>query len=117
MLRTEGLQIHRAQKVVLADVTLDVRPGEVLGVLGPNGAGKSTLLAALCGELAPTAGQVWLDRQHLSQWKGAARAPRLALLPQTSPRDFAFRVEEVVGMGRLPHQTGRVRDTEIILAA
>ncbi|MBO5392523.1 MAG: heme ABC transporter ATP-binding protein, partial [Pseudomonas sp.] len=32
MLRTENLQIRRDQKIVLADVTLDVRPGEVLGV-------------------------------------------------------------------------------------
>ena len=37
---------------------------DLLGVLGPNGAGKSTLLAALCGELAPTGGQVWLDEQE-----------------------------------------------------
>lgn len=117
MLRTENLQIRRGQKVVLSDVTLDVRPGEVLGVLGPNGAGKSTLLAALCGELAPTAGQVSLDRQALNQWKGSERAQRLAVLPQTSTLDFAFRVEEVVGMGRLPHQTGYARDAEIIEAA
>ena len=114
MLRTENLQIRRDQKVVLADVTLDVRPGEVLGVLGPNGAGKSTLLAALCGELAPAAGHVWLDQRALGEWKGAQRAQRLAVLPQTSTLDFAFRVEEVVGMGRQPHQTGRTRDTEII---
>ena len=114
MLRTENLQIRRDQKIVLADVTLDVRPGEVLGVLGPNGAGKSTLLAALCGELAPSGGQVWLDELALSHWKGAQRAQRLAVLPQTSTLDFAFRVEEVVGMGRLPHQTGRTRDAEII---
>lgn len=117
MLRTENLQVRRDQKIVLADVTLDVRPGEVLGVLGPNGAGKSTLLAALCGELTPNEGQVWLDQQALSQWKGAQRAQRLAVLPQTSTLDFSFRVEEVVGMGRLPHQTGRVRDAEIIHAA
>ena len=42
MLRTENLQIRRGQKAVLSAVTLEVRPGEVLGVLGPNGAGKST---------------------------------------------------------------------------
>ncbi|KMM82790.1 iron complex transport system ATP-binding protein [Pseudomonas taetrolens] len=117
MLRTENLQIRRDRNVVLAGVSLEVRPGEVLGVLGPNGAGKSTLLAALCGELAPGEGQVWLDEQPLSHWKGGQRAQRLAVLPQTSTLDFAFRVEEVVGMGRLPHQTGRVRDAEIIHAA
>ncbi len=117
MLRVEGLKIRRNHKIVLADVTLDLLPGEILGVLGPNGAGKSTLLGALCGELHPDAGQAWLDQRRLSEWGGAHRAQRLAVLPQTSTLDFAFRVEEVVGMGRLPHQTGRARDDEIIEAA
>ncbi|WP_452603461.1 heme ABC transporter ATP-binding protein [Pseudomonas gelidaquae] len=113
----EALQIRRGRKTVLADVSLDLLPGEVLGVLGPNGAGKSTLLGALCGELHPDQGKVWLDQHELKNWRGSQRAQRLAVLPQTSTLDFAFRVEEVVGMGRLPHQTGRVRDDEIINAA
>ncbi|NMZ24772.1 heme ABC transporter ATP-binding protein [Pseudomonas proteolytica] len=117
MLRVENLQIRRGRKTVLADVTLDLRPGEVLGVLGPNGAGKSTLLAALCAQLHPDEGRVWLDERELKDWQGAQRAQRLAVLPQVSTLDFAFRVEEVVGMGRLPHQSGRVRDDEIIEAA
>ena len=117
MLRVDNLQIRRGRKTVLADVTLDLKPGEVLGVLGPNGAGKSTLLGALCAQLHPDEGQVWLDDRELKDWQGAQRAQRLAVLPQVSTLDFAFRVEEVVGMGRLPHQTGRVRDDEIIAAA
>ena len=117
MLRVENLQISRGRKTVLADVTLDLLPGEVLGVLGPNGAGKSTLLGALCGELHPDHGKIWLGQQALRDWSGSQRAQRLAVLPQTSTLDFAFRVEEVVGMGRLPYQTGRVRDDEIIDAA
>ena len=92
MLRTEKLHIRRGEKIVLADVSLEVRAGEVLGVLGPNGAGKSTLLSALCGELAPSDGRVLLDDQPLGQWKGPERARRLAVLPQTSTLDFAFRV-------------------------
>jgi len=117
MLRADALQIRRGRKTVLADVTLNLLPGEVLGVLGPNGAGKSTLLGALCGELQPDQGRVWLDQQELKSLGGAQRAQRLAVLPQSSTLDFAFRVEEVVGMGRLPHQTGRVCDDEIINAA
>lgn len=117
MLRVNNLQIRRGQKTVLTDLTLELKPGEVLGVLGPNGAGKSTLLGALCGELQVDQGEVWLDQQLLGQWKGAQRAQRLAVLPQVSTLDFAFRVDEVVGMGRLPHQTGRVRDDEIVNAA
>ena len=117
MLRVENLQVRRGQKTVLADIDLDVRPGEVLGVLGPNGAGKSTLLGALCGDLQPYSGQVWLEEQALADWSGVERARRLAVLPQVSTLDFAFQVEEVVGMGRLPYQSGRARDGEIIAAA
>jgi iron complex transport system ATP-binding protein len=117
MLRTQNLQIRRGRKIVLTDITLELKPGEVLGVLGPNGAGKSTLLGALCGELRAHQGSVWLDERELSDWMGTARAQRLAVLPQVSTLDFAFRVEEVVGMGRLPHQSGRLRDDEIVAAA
>ncbi|QBZ91846.1 heme ABC transporter ATP-binding protein [Pseudomonas viciae] len=117
MLRAQNLHIHRGRQSVLADVDLQLNPGEVLGVLGPNGAGKSTLLAGLCGQLRPAQGQVWLDDRPLAQWDGAERARRLAVLPQSSTLDFAFRVEEVVGMGRLPHQSGRVRDEQIVASA
>ncbi|MHC8307335.1 heme ABC transporter ATP-binding protein [Pseudomonas sp. PB3P13] len=117
MLRTHNLQIRRGRKMVLNDVSLELTPGEVLGVLGPNGAGKSTLLGALCGELSPDHGSVMLDDSALAHWTGTQRAQRLAVLPQVSTLDFAFRVEEVVGMGRLPHQSGRVRDDEIVAAA
>jgi iron complex transport system ATP-binding protein len=117
MLRTQSLQIRRGTKIVLTDITLELKPGEVLGVLGPNGAGKSTLLGALCGELKACHGSVWLDDSELSHWSGAQRAQRLAVLPQVSTLDFAFRVEEVVGLGRLPYQSGRVRDDEIVAAA
>ena len=44
--------------VALRDVSLDVRPGDKLGVIGPNGAGKSTLLRVMAGVLSPNAGVV-----------------------------------------------------------
>ena len=82
MLRTQNLQIRRGRKIVLTDITLEVKPGEVLGVLGPNGAGKSTLLGALCGELQADQGNVWLDERELSHWTGAC-----LLYTSPSPRD------------------------------
>ncbi|HUH12121.1 MAG TPA: ABC transporter ATP-binding protein, partial [Longimicrobiales bacterium] len=45
-------------RAALEDVTLELRPGEMVGLLGPNGAGKSTLLRLAAGLLRPTAGSM-----------------------------------------------------------
>ncbi|SDU23980.1 iron complex transport system ATP-binding protein [Pseudomonas pohangensis] len=117
MLRAEKLTLKRGQSMVLSEIDLQLQPGEVLGVLGSNGAGKSTLLAALCGELLPDAGKVSLDGRALADWEGPARAQRLAVLPQSSTLNFAFAVEAVVAMGRLPHASGARVDGQIVAAA
>jgi len=117
MMKAEKISVHRDSKRVLTDIDLTLKPGEMLGVLGPNGAGKSTLLGALCAELKPTQGQIWLDDRPLTHWTGQQRARRLAVLPQSSTLSFAFKVQEVVAMGRLPHDSGQQRDAEIIQAA
>jgi len=117
MLRANNLAVRRGSRTVLAGIDVQLHPGRVLGVLGPNGAGKSTLLAALCDELAASEGTVSLDGQKLSDWPGQERARRLAVLPQSSSLNFAFSVNEVVAMGRLPHASGRVRDAQIVAEA
>ncbi|MCQ4348144.1 heme ABC transporter ATP-binding protein [Pseudomonas stutzeri] len=117
MLSAEGLRVCRGGCPVVHGVDLLLRPGELFGVLGPNGAGKSSLLAALCGELAPAAGRLLLAGRPLAAWPGRERAQQLAVLPQTSTLGFAFRVEEVVAMGRLPHASGRVHDAAVVAAA
>ena len=117
MLKADGVSIHRGGTCILEGINLALVPGQVLGVLGPNGAGKSTLLSALCAEMKPSYGQVWLDQKPLAHWTGPQRAQRLAVLPQVSHLNFAFTVQEIVAMGRLPHGSGRERDTQIIQAA
>lgn len=117
MLTADNLLVKRGAQIVLQEVSLALQPGEVLGVLGPNGAGKSTLLGALNGELTLAGGAVRLDGRPLTDWQGTERARRLAVLPQSSTLNFAFTVESVVGFGRLPHESGRQRDREIIEAA
>lgn len=117
MLTADNLLVKRGAQTVLQDVSVALQPGEVLGVLGPNGAGKSTLLGALNGELPLAGGTVSLDGRALDAWQGTERARRLAVLPQSSTLNFAFTVESVVGFGRLPHDSGRQRDNEIIASA
>lgn len=49
----------------LNDFSLDVDPGEVIGLLGPNGSGKSTLVRLLMGFLIPTSGTATLSLIHI----------------------------------------------------
>jgi len=42
-------------------VSVDVRPGEVIGLVGGNGAGKSTLMKVLSGAYRPDSGEIWMD--------------------------------------------------------
>ena len=49
------------------DVSLVVRPGEILGLIGPNGAGKTTLIDAAAGFVKPASGRVVLGGQNLTR--------------------------------------------------
>ncbi|RBI65282.1 heme ABC exporter ATP-binding protein CcmA [Vreelandella sulfidaeris] len=68
-LTIDQLRVVYGSHSALDDVSLQVRPGEILGILGPNGAGKSTLLRAITGKLRPTSGQIFIAGKALSPGK------------------------------------------------
>jgi iron complex transport system ATP-binding protein len=90
---------------------LDVAAGEIVGLLGPNGSGKSTALRCVYRALRPSTGVVLLDGDDLSHQDIRETARRIAALTQDSHVDLDFTVEEVVALGRAPHQRGNVRLT------
>ncbi len=53
---TKGLTKRFGKLTAVSDLTIEVRPGEVVGFLGPNGAGKTTTIRLLMGFIGPTAG-------------------------------------------------------------
>lgn len=53
----QGLRKHFAGKIAVADLSLDLAPGEILGFVGPNGAGKTTSLRMIAGLLKPDGGR------------------------------------------------------------
>ncbi len=96
---------------VLADVDLDVAPGEILTVVGPSGCGKSTLLRSLAGLLPPLAGQIGQDG-HPVTGPSAERAlifQEDALLPW---RTLRANVELPLAIRRVPRSERRVQAEE-----
>jgi branched-chain amino acid transport system ATP-binding protein len=83
LLAVEGLTTNYGSISALRNATLEVRPGEVVGLVGPNGAGKTTLVGTLAGLVAPAAGAVRFDRVDVTGHAPDSLLRRgLALVPE-----------------------------------
>ena len=119
MLAAENISYDIAGIDLVKDVSLTVKPGEVLAIIGPNGAGKSTFLKLLSGEIRPSAGSISLEGEELQKWSKLDYARKRAVMPQNTVIAFPFTVFEVVLLGRSPHIRGveDERDQAIALDA
>lgn len=95
--------------------------GETVGIIGPNGSGKSTLLKLLSNQLQAEQGEVLLDGKPIETYSAKERARKIAVLSQEQLTDLPFTVEEIVRMGRYPHQDRwfylSARDKEMVSCA
>jgi len=100
-------------KTVLNDLSLDIKPGEYVGIVGPSGCGKSTLLKLLLGFEDPQTGMVMVDNKDLRSVNKGAYRRQLGVVLQngklisgsiqenitiTAPDATLARVKEVVRM-------------------
>ncbi len=80
--RLRGVGVDGRAGPVLDDVSIDIAPGEVLGISGPSGAGKSTLLDLLLGWRRPDRGVVSVDGVDLAGVDRGSWLTSVAWLPQ-----------------------------------
>lgn len=99
MLQATNITLRLGGNALLRNVDVTVRSRELLVIAGTNGAGKTTLLRVLSGEALPTSGEVTLDRQPLSAFKGSALAKRRAYLAQQTVCTLPFSAREIVLFG------------------
>ncbi|OEU86063.1 histidinol phosphatase [Streptomyces abyssalis] len=103
-LHVEDVTLTAGAHHLVRDVSLNVRPGEVVGLVGPNGSGKSSLLRAVYRVLRPDAGCVRVDGTDAWSLPVRRLARTLAAVVQDAGADFDLTVREVVAMGRTPHK-------------
>ena len=102
-LELQNVNLGYRKRLVIEDMTMEVKPGEVLGLVGPNGCGKSTLIKALSRIIAPRSGSILLNGEEIKQIPRAQLAKMLGVVPQIPLLPSNFTAFEVVLMGRNPH--------------
>ena len=96
LIQVDQLTRYYGDHCAVDNVTFALRKGEILGFLGPNGAGKSSTMQMICGNLAPTSGQIRVNGiDILDNPKDAKR--ELGYLPEIPPVYRELTVDEYLG--------------------
>jgi iron complex transport system ATP-binding protein len=94
-----GLKARRGRALVLDGASLNVAPGEVLGVVGPNGAGKTSLLRAGLGLMPLEAGEARLEGRPVGDLNPIERARLVGYLPQERRLAWNLPALDVAALG------------------
>jgi iron complex transport system ATP-binding protein len=92
-----------AGRAIVTDVNLTVRSGDFLCLLGPNGVGKTTLFKSVLGLQPVVSGSILIDGEATRNWSRRRFARAVGYVAQAHTPPFAFKVIDVVAMGRAAH--------------
>lgn len=97
----------------VTDISLDIAPGEVIGLVGPNGSGKSTLLNMLSGYYPPSSGTIAFDGRDVTR-RTLHQRVRLGIQPtfQTAQLMRSKTVRDNLALGFLARRA-RISDEEV----
>lgn len=112
LLAAQSITVRRDRARIVADVSLELEPSEVVTVAGPSGCGKSTLLRALATLIPFTSGTLRLEGHAVEALGVTAYRRQVAYVPQL-PRMFAGSVADNVRTG--PRFSGRtLSDAQVL---
>jgi len=110
-LSIENVRVEANARALVEGISLDVRPGEVLGLIGPNGAGKSSLLRTIYHVNRPIVGRVLVNGEDVWLRGATWTARHVGAVLQDVPADFPLTVTDIIAMGRSAHKGYFAGDT------
>ena len=99
----QKIEFKRSNQFSFGPISIDLNPGECLGILGENGSGKSTLLSLISGDLKLDSGKIIHSSVDIDTLTVKDRARIIAVVPQRIEFGLDFTVEETVLLGRTPY--------------
>jgi iron complex transport system ATP-binding protein len=104
-IEVDALSLGYGDAPVLQQLSLLIPAGKITVLAGPNGCGKSTLLRAIRRLHKPSAGRVLIETMNIADLSEKQLARQIGLLSQSPSAPGDMTVEELVRLGRYPHQT------------
>jgi iron complex transport system ATP-binding protein len=103
MVELNNVSLGYDHRPILHNISMEVRPGQMLGLVGPNGSGKSTLIKGIARIIGLFSGHILIDGRDIMTIRRDELARLVATVPQGPALPGAFTAFEVVLMGRTPH--------------
>lgn len=116
LIQVEQLYRYYGDRCAVDNVSFCLKKGEILGFLGPNGAGKSSTMQMICGNLAPTSGEITINGiDILDNPKEAKRS--LGYLPEIPPVYKELTVDEYLNYAAVLHRVSKQAQPKAIANA
>lgn len=112
LLQIKDLSLSYGDQVVLSELNLEAKKGELTAVLGASGAGKSTLLRLIAGFETPSSGEIWIEQEVVSNSKQVLPPEKrgVGIVPQDSALFSHLTVSQNIGFGLPKGSNARIKD-------
>ena len=102
-IRLENLGVGYDKKVVVSDINLEIKKGELVCLLGPNGSGKTTILRTIASFLKKIEGFVYINDEEVANIKKKVLSKTLSVVLTERLQIGMLTARQIVEMGRHPH--------------
>lgn len=117
LLSVENITAGYGREPVIRNVSFGIPQRNIVGIVGPNGAGKTTLFKVISRLLKPLEGCVRYGGADIAGFPRRTFARMVSVVPQLRSVPPPFTVEELVSLGRYPHQgrLSRMKDSDRLI--